>query len=54
MIDVLFRQLYVWVKIIGKGDKERIAYLRAGALRAMKDWLLVRGQEPGALFCVIN
>lgn len=42
------------LRIIGKGDKERTSYLRAGALRAVKDWLAVRGQAAGALFCVIN
>jgi len=42
------------VRVVGKGDKERTAYLRNGAMRAMRDWLTVRGAQPGALFCVIN
>jgi site-specific recombinase XerD len=42
------------VRVVGKGDKERTAYLRNGAMRALRDWLAVRGQQPGALFCVIN
>jgi integrase len=42
------------VRVLGKGDKERTCYLRAGALRAVQDWLAIRGREEGALFCVIN
>ncbi len=42
------------IHVIGKGDKERTAYLRNGAMRALRDWLAVRGMQAGALFCVIN
>ena len=42
------------LRIIGKGDKERTAYLRNGALRYLRDWLAVRGDEPGPIFCRIN
>jgi len=42
------------LRIIGKGDKERTAYLRNGALRYLRDWLAVRGYEPGPIFCRIN
>jgi integrase len=42
------------IRVLGKGDKERTCYLRAGALRAVADWLGIRGRDTGALFCVIN
>lgn len=42
------------VTLIGKGDKQRTAYLRNGAYKALRDWLTVRGDTPGALFCIIN
>ena len=40
--------------IRGKGDKERTAYIKNAALRALTDWLSVRGTANGAVFCVIN
>ena len=42
------------LRIIGKGDKERTAYLRNGAARYLRDWLAVRGDGPGPIFCRIN
>ena len=41
----------VTVTVIGKRDKERAVYLDNGGADAVRDWLAVRGQEPGALFC---
>jgi len=38
----------------GKGDKQRRNPLNAGAEGAMADWLQVRGDQPGPLFCAIN
>jgi site-specific recombinase XerC len=38
----------------GKGDKQRTAYVRGGALAVLLDWLQVRGAEPGALFCPVR
>jgi integrase len=38
----------------GKRNKERAIYVINGAARAMGDWLAIRGEEPGALFCGIN
>lgn len=38
----------------GKGDKARIAYVYNGALSALSDWLLIRGNLPGPIFCTIN
>jgi integrase/recombinase XerD len=34
----------------GKGNKARTAYASNGSLKALKAWLVVRGNEPGALF----
>ena len=34
----------------GKGDKDRTTYLDDGATAALMDWLIWRGEEPGALF----
>jgi integrase/recombinase XerD len=41
---------YLAVKVIGKGNKERIVYLNNGALNALKSYMELRGPEPGALF----
>jgi integrase len=38
----------------GKRSKERIAYLADGAIAALRDWLGMRGNEPGPLFLAIN
>jgi len=42
------------LRVLGKGDKERTVYLRNGALRYLRDWLSVRGDGPGPIFCRIN
>jgi site-specific recombinase XerD len=42
------------LRVLGKGDKERTVYLRNGALRYLRDWLSVRGYEPGPIFCRVN
>jgi site-specific recombinase XerD len=38
----------------GKGDKSRVIPINNGAYLAVADWLKVRGDEPGPLFCVIR
>ncbi len=38
----------------GKGNKERNAYIDDGAAEAMGEWLRVRGDELGPLFCPIT
>lgn len=38
----------------GKGGKDRITYLGAGTASVLEEWLGVRGDEAGALFCPIR
>jgi integrase len=38
----------------GKGRKDRTVYASNGTLAALDDWLAIRGDEPGALFCPVN
>lgn len=38
----------------GKGNKQRMVYATNGALDALRDWLEVRGEPGGALFCPVN
>jgi len=41
---------FLSVKVVGKGNKQRIVYLNNGALNALKSYIALRGPEPGALF----
>lgn len=38
----------------GKGNKERLVYLPAGAHAALRAWLVRRGAEPGPLFMAVR
>jgi site-specific recombinase XerD len=42
------------ITIIGKGDKERTAYIADEPMQAVRDWLQVRGMNEGPLFCAIT
>ncbi len=42
------------LRVIGKRNKERKAYLAQGAIRAIKKWIEKRGIEPGPLFYSVN
>ena len=42
------------LKVRGKGDKERWAYVDNGAQDWLHDWLSIRGSDPGPLFYPIN
>lgn len=42
------------LRVIGKGDKERLLYIDNGAADALADWRLIRGDEPGPLLCPID
>lgn len=37
-----------------KGHKDRIVYTTHGGLQALQDWMELRGDAPGPLFCPIN
>ena len=41
------------LRVIGKGDKQRKVWLTNGTAQAMLDWLQVRGDIAGPLFCPI-
>ena len=42
------------IAVIGKGNKARTLYLDNGASLALEDWLRVRGDAAGALFCAVH
>lgn len=42
------------IKIIGKRNKQRTLHIANGTLYALRDWLEIRGSEPGPLFYAIN
>jgi site-specific recombinase XerD len=42
------------LKVRGKGNKERLAYLSQGGRQALDEWLLARGAQPGPLFVPIR
>ena len=42
------------VTVQGKGNKPRLVYVQNGAADALADWLAIRGDEPGALFCPVD
>ena len=42
------------LRVIGKRNKERRAFLAQGAVRAVEKWLACRGGEPGPLFYSVN
>jgi integrase len=42
------------LRVIGKGNKEREIHLGDVAVGALRDWLAVRGTEPGPLFLPID
>lgn len=42
------------LRVIGKRNKERKAYLASGAIRAVNKWIELRGLLPGPLFYAVN
>lgn len=49
-LDTQKRQL----RVIGKRNKERFAFLASGAVRALEKWIDVRGNMAGPLFYAVN
>lgn len=41
-------------RVIGKRNKERFLYIGGNACRMLENWLALRGDEAGAVFCAIN
>jgi len=39
------------LRVIGKGNRERVVPITNGCLDAVTDWLLVRGSAPGPILC---
>lgn len=54
MVDVTITDDAVTLRIVGKGRHERQNILRNGQRRALVEWLAVRGDAPGAVFCRIT
>jgi site-specific recombinase XerD len=42
------------LRVVGKRNKERLAFLAQGAVRAVEKWLDLRGKLPGPLFYPVN
>ena len=42
-----------YLRVLGKGNRERKVFIEPGAYQALGDWLVLRGTRPGALFCRI-
>lgn len=42
------------LRVVGKGDRDRLVWLSNGTAEAMGDWLHVRGDGPGPLFNPIH
>lgn len=38
------------LRVLGKGNKERAVFIGNGAALALRDWIAIRGAEPGPLF----
>lgn len=49
-----YNQVAGTLHIKGKGNKHRLAHIVNGAGAALADWLAIRGDGPGALFCPIR
>lgn len=42
------------LRVQGKGDRERLAYITEDAAALLDRWLAARGREPGPLFCAVD
>jgi site-specific recombinase XerD len=41
------------IRIVGKGNRERLAHLPPGGVVALETWIAERGTEPGPLLCAL-
>lgn len=49
-----YHQEHGSIRVVGKGNKERIIYSSDGTRAALAAWLRIRGTQPGALLCRID
>lgn len=42
------------LRVLGKGNKERVVYVGNGAALALRDWISIRGADPGPLFLPVT
>lgn len=42
------------LKVLGKGDKERLVPLETGIVAALDDWISMRGSDAGPLLCPVR
>jgi site-specific recombinase XerC len=42
------------IRLVGKGNKERVLFMPEGTVNAVSRWLELRGTEPGPVFFTIN
>ena len=54
LADVRADERGTYLRVVGKGNRERKAFVEPGARAALEDWLQLRGNRPGALFCRIS
>jgi len=51
--DIVLTEYGAKIKVIGKGNKFRPIPIMDGGLKALQSWLLIRGDQPGYVFCRI-
>lgn len=42
------------LRVLGKGNKQRVVFIGNGAALALRDWISIRGSEPGPLFLPVT
>ena len=42
------------LRVLGKGNKQRVVFIGNGAALALRDWISIRGSDPGPLFLPIT
>lgn len=54
MSDLAVADDRIVMKVCGKGNRTRTAYLCNEAVDAMREWLAVRGEDPGPVFLAVK